>query len=137
MVYTLVILGICFPFILPFVRQIVKKYPTTFPYLVWNVFSLSFWKKRDIIFIVLGIGLVFLWIHSLYHLNLTFNLIAPFTAIFLVSLLFISLTDWYKRIIPDFITFPILILGLLLPHFTIFTPLTPFDALLGAVFGYL
>ncbi|MBN2676355.1 MAG: prepilin peptidase [Alphaproteobacteria bacterium] len=136
MIITALILLIFLPFILPLTRAIVKKYPTTLPHLLWHVFDETLWKKRDILVSIILFLVFFSALYFKYNLNLAFDLIAPFTAILFVALLFLSLTDWQKRIIPDFITLPVLLVGLTLPHFSIFTPLSPFESLSGALIGY-
>ncbi len=118
----------------PFVKKVVKKYPCTVPQVFWKELKISAYKRKEFYVSVL----IFLALIGIQFLPLIFNQL-PFSfyyLLFLSVILFLMKTDFDKQIIPDFITVPFIILGLAIPHLTIFSHLSPFDAILGAIVGY-
>ncbi|MHA1541150.1 MAG: prepilin peptidase [Alphaproteobacteria bacterium] len=116
------------------IDKIIKKYPCTVPQVIWKELKLTHCKKRTFfISFIIFLGLI-----SIQFFPTLFELLplSFYYLLFLSSILFLMKTDWEKEIIPDFITFPLLILGLAIPHLTIFSILSPFDAIFGAIIGY-
>lgn len=128
LLFTLILIGV------PFTQKVIKKYPCTVPEIFWKELKLKEYKKTDFYTAIL----IFAGLIGLQHMPLLLNSFAlsAYTLFFLTSIIFLMKTDWEKQIIPDFITFPLIILGLAAPSLTPHALLTPFDAILGAIVGY-
>ncbi len=118
----------------PFTKAVIKKYPCTVPQVFWKELKISNYKRKEFYVSVL----IFLALIGIQFLPLLFNQL-PLSfcyLLFLSAILFLMKTDFDKQIIPDFITVPFIILGLTVPYLTVFSILSPFDAILGAIVGY-
>ncbi len=128
LLFFILIIGSCL------IDRIIANYPCTIPQVFWEELQITHCKTR----VLIQSLTVFVCLVSIQFLPTLFGLLplSFYYLLFLSGILFLMKTDWEKEIIPDFITFPFLILGLAIPHLTIFSMISPFEAIFGASIGY-
>lgn len=114
---------------------LIKKYPCILPEVIWKEWYLTHLKRKEIyIILVLFFGILGLNQFSLLFLDPT--TLSSAYLFFMATLIFLGYMDFKTRLIPDFITLPLTLWGILLPFVSAASLMTPFEAILGACVGY-
>ncbi len=120
----------------PIACSISAHYPCVFPKVITGLFNKKYWGPR-VVAISAGFGLFVLLNHYLTFGSPRVADLYPFLlASFLFLLLIAAIVDYKKHIIPDFLTFPMIIIGFLASQLSFYMIVSPFESIQGAMFGY-